>query len=309
MSYRLVDFTKKFSKNAYRSNVTATSTEQLKKLGNMINVYASSQIIEKDKKEILEAFADAVLQAILNSNINKYETNQKKMLDQISSQIKGGLKSGSKKVTVSSGKTYTVDFNIAAQSYGGIGATVSWAYVTYGSQRYTLVISSTSEQIDAVLASYCTALAQLNTDCWKDFMSAYITGGWKLSGLNANYKLTDQKVRTYLDRSELLIRAIAGDEKAKTKLLESGSKDMKDKLKDMSNSAFRKYIKEHIKNGDKILKAADKYKKLSSKYKDWKNKYNTWKKSGKGTDLEKAEAACDQFKEILEELNLAISSM
>ena len=133
MSYRLVDFTKKFSKNAYRSNVTATSTEQLKKLGNMINVYASSQIIEKDKKEILEAFADAVLQAILNSNINKYETNQKKMLDQISSQIKGGLKSGSKKVTVSSGKTYTVDFNIAAQSYGGIGATVSWAYVTYGS--------------------------------------------------------------------------------------------------------------------------------------------------------------------------------
>ena len=27
------------------------------------------------------------------------------------------------------------------------------------------------------------------------------------------------------------------------------------------------------------------------------------------TDLEKAEAACDQFKEILEELNLAISSM
>ena len=309
MSYRLVDFTKKFSKNAYRSNVTATSTEQLKKLGNMINVYASSQIIEKDKKEILEAFADAVLQAILNSNINKYETNQKKMLDQISSQIKGGLKSGSKKVTVSSGKTYTVDFNIAAQSYGGIGATVSWAYVTYGSQRYTLVISSTSEQIDAVLASYCTALAQLNTDCWKDFMSAYITGGWKLSGLNANYKLTDQKVRTYLDRSELLIRAIAGDEKAKTKLLESGSKDMKDKLKDMSNSAFRKYIKEHIKNGDKILKAADKYKKLSSKYKDWKNTYNTWKKSGKGTDLEKAEAACDQFKEILEELNLAISSM
>ena len=309
MSYRLVDFTKKFSKNAYRSNVTATSTEQLKKLGNMINVYASSQIIEKDKKEILEAFADAVLQAILNSNINKYETNQKKMLDQISSQIKGGLKSGSKKVTVSSGKTYTVDFNIAAQSYGGIGATVSWAYVTYGSQRYTLVISSTSEQIDAVLASYCTALAQLNTDCWKDFMSAYITGGWKLSGLNANYKLTDQKVRTYLDRSELLIRAIAGDEKAKTKLLESGSKDMKDKLKDMSNSAFRKYIKEHTKNGDKILKAADKYKKLSSKYKDWKNKYNTWKKSGKGTDLEKAEAACDQFKEILEELNLAISSM
>lgn len=201
------------------------------------------------------------------------------------------------------------DFNIAAQSYGGIGATVSWAYVTYGSQRYTLVISSTSEQIDAVLASYCTALAQLNTDCWKDFMSAYITGGWKLSGLNANYKLTDQKVRTYLDRSELLIRAIAGDEKAKTKLLESGSKDMKDKLKDMSNSAFRKYIKEHTKNGDKILKAADKYKKLSSKYKDWKNKYNTWKKSGKGTDLEKAEAACDQFKEILEELNLAISSM
>lgn len=64
-----------------------------------------------------------------------------------------------------------------------------------------------------------------------------------------------------------------------------------------------------LKNGDKILKAADKYKKLSSKYKDWKNKYNTWKKSGKGTDLEKAEAACDQFKEILEELNLAISSM
>ena len=61
-------------------------------------------------------------------------------------------------------------------------------------------------------------------------MSAYITGGWKLSGLNANYKLTDQKVRTYLDRSELLIRAIAGDEKAKTKLLESGSKDMKDTI-------------------------------------------------------------------------------
>ena len=76
MSYRLVDFTKKFSKNAYRSNVTATSTEQLKKLGNMINVYASSQIIEKDKKEILEAFADAVLQAILNSNIrNESEKN------------------------------------------------------------------------------------------------------------------------------------------------------------------------------------------------------------------------------------------
>ena len=65
------------------------------------------------------------------------------------------------------------------------------------------------------LASYCTVLAQLNKGMWKDFLTKYVTGGWKLAGLNNVKKLDDKTVSKFFDHSENLILVICGDKKAK----------------------------------------------------------------------------------------------
>lgn len=86
-----VSIAKIFAKNAKSGKGTTTSSakQQLEKLGNQLTITGYQGEVPD---EVLEAFATAVLNAINDSNIDKYETNQNKLAEQIYAQIKGGIK-------------------------------------------------------------------------------------------------------------------------------------------------------------------------------------------------------------------------
>lgn len=259
----------------------------------------------------------AVLNTIKDSNIDKYETNQNKLANQIYAQIKGGLKSGSKKIILGNGSkkiTYTVNYTIFAQSFGGIGAQVSWANVEWKdaknkSYSVHIVANSKNENMKKALASYCAVLAQLNKDVWKEFLTKYITDGWKLAGLNTVKKLDDKTVSKFFDRSEKLILTICGDQNAKKALANDAGNTLKEKLLKMSKAQFRNFIKNNIPDGDKIIAAADQYKKVIDKYNDYKKKFNKWNKTRKDSDLAKYEKAYLECQELLEVLNDSLSKV
>ena len=83
-----VSFTNIFAKNAKSAEATTapSAKERLKNLGNQLTITGYQ---EEVPDEVLEAFATAVLDAIENSNIDKYETDQNKLTKQIYNQIKG----------------------------------------------------------------------------------------------------------------------------------------------------------------------------------------------------------------------------
>lgn len=311
-----VSFANIFSKKAKSSESTASSgaKQQLKKLGNQLIITGYKG---KIPDEVLEAFATAVLNTINNSNINKYETNQNKLVEQIYKQIKGGLKSGSKKIVLGKGSksiTYTVEYTILAQSFGGIGAQVSWANVTWRDAKnktYSvhIVASSKNENMKKALASYCAVLAQLNKDVWKDFLTKYITDGWKLAGLNSIKKLDDKTVSKFFDRSEKMILMICGDKKAKNALVNDAGGTLKKELVKMTKTQFRNFVKNNVPDGDKLITAADQYKKVIDKYNDYKLKIAKWEKTKKASDLTKSEKAYQECQILLETLNDSLNKM
>ncbi len=279
--------------------------EQLENLGNQLTITGYSGEVPD---EVLEAFATAVLNTIKDSNIDKYETNQNKLANQIYKQIKGGLKSGSKQITLKNGSKYTVNYNIFAQSFGGVGAQVSWADVKWkdtANRSYTVHITANSknENMKKALASYCAVLAQLNNDIWKDFLTKYVTDGWKLAGLNSIKELDDKTVSKFFDRSERLILVICGDQKAKKEFANDAGKTLKEKLLKMSKTQFQDLIKKNVPDGDKLVKAAGQYKKVIDKYNDYEKKFNKWNKTKKDSDLTKCENAYQKCQDLLDALN------
>ena len=281
-----VSFANIFAKKAKSTNSTATINErrQLEKLGNQLTVTGYK---EELPDEVLEAFATSVLNTIKDSNIDKFETNQNKLAKQIYKQIKGGIKSGSEKIILGNGSkkiTYTVSYTIFAQSFWGNGAQVSWANVKWKdtknkSYSVHIVANSKSENMKLALSSYCAVLAQLNKDVWKEFLTKYITDGWKLAGLNTVKKLDDKTVSNFFNRSEKLILSVCGDQNAKKALANDAEKALKEKLLKMTKKQFQNFIKNNISGGNEIILAADQYKKLIDKYNDYKKKFNKWNKT------------------------------
>ena len=302
-----VSFANIFAEKAKSSEdiTIPNAKEQLENLGNQLTITGYSGEVPD---EVLEAFATAVLNTIKDSNIDKYETNQNKLANQIYKQIKGGLKSGSKQITLKNGSKYTVNYNIFAQSFGGVGAQVSWADVKWkdtANRSYTVHITANSknENMKKALASYCAVLAQLNNDIWKDFLTKYVTDGWKLAGLNSIKELDDKTVSKFFDRSERLILVICGDQKAKKEFANDAGKTLKEKLLKMSKTQFQDLIKKNVPDGDKLVKAAGQYKKVIDKYNDYEKKFNKWNKTKKDSDLTKCENAYQKCQDLLDVLN------
>lgn len=302
-----VSFANIFAEKAKSSEdiTIPNAKEQLENLGNQLTITGYSGEVPD---EVLEAFATAVLNTIKDSNIDKYETNQNKLANQIYKQIKGGLKSGSKQITLKNGSKYTVNYNIFAQSFGGVGAQVSWADVKWkdtANRSYTVHITANSknENMKKALASYCAVLAQLNNDIWKDFLTKYVTDGWKLAGLNSIKELDDKTVSKFFDGSERLILVICGDQKAKKEFANDAGKTLKEKLLKMSKTQFQDLIKKNVPDGDKLVKAAGQYKKVIDKYNDYEKKFNKWNKTKKDSDLTKCENAYQKCQDLLDVLN------
>ena len=311
-----VSFANIFAKKAKSTKGTITTNEeqQLQELRNQLTITGYKGILPN---EVLEVFATSVLDALKDSNIDKYETNQIKLANQVYNQIKGGSKSGSKKIILGNGSkkiTYTVNYKILAQSFKGNGTQVSFANVEWKdaknkSYSVHIVANSKNENMKKALASYCAVLAQLNKDVWKEFLTKYITDGWKLTGLNTVKKLDDKTVSKFFDRSEKLILTICGDQNAKKALVNDAGNTLKEKLLKMSKTQFRNFIKNNIPDGDKIIAAADQYKKVIDKYNDYKKKFNKWNKTRKDSDLAKYEKAYLECQELLEVLNDSLSKV
>ena len=307
-----VSFADIFAKKA--KNVKGTTApnakEQLKKLGNQLIITGYQENIPD---EVIEAFATAVLNTIKESNIDTYETNQNKLVKQIYNQVKSGLQSDSNQIILNK-ITYTVDYTIIAQSFGGIGAQVSWANVSWRDKKnksYSvhIVSNSTDENMKKALASYCAALAQLNKGVWKEFMVKYITDGWNLAELNSIKKLDDKTVSRFLDRSENLILVICGDKNAKEALLKDAGETLKEKISKMSKKQFRNFIKNHLPDGNQMIEIADQYKKVADKYNECKSKIDKWKNTKKGDDLTKFQIAYEELQDQLKALDVSLNQI
>lgn len=311
MKKSAVLFTKKFAENATNAQGTTApnAVEQLKSLKNELYITKYSKDDLPD--EVLEAFATAVLDTVGEANIDKYETNPNKLTEQIYKQIKAGINSAQKKITLKKGSkkvVYTVDFTIMASSFMGNAAQVSYAEVSWKdttNNQHTAYITATSseESMKKALASYCATLAQLNKGLWKDFLVKYFTDGWKLAGLNSIKEIDDKTVSKYFDNSEKMILALSGNQKAKKDLLSDADGDLKQKILEMTKKQFQEFIKENVPNGNKIIVTAEKYKKCYQKYNDCKKKYEKWKKTQKNEDLTQYEKAYNACNTLLNELN------
>ena len=301
-----------FAKKAKSSDETMaqSAAQQLKNLENQVTITGYEGNVPD---EVLEAFAKAVLNTLNDAKIEKYETNTDKLTLQIYNQIKDGVKNISQTITIGS-TTYTVNCTILAQSYGHLGVQASWANVTWRDKKNKtyfayIVSNSTDESMKKALASYCAVLAQLNKDIWKDFLTNYVTGGWKIAGLNDVKELDDKTVSKFFDHSEKLIQVICGDKKAKKIFVNDASGNLKEKLSKMTKRQFRKFIKKNVPMGDEIVKAADQYKKVSDKYSDYKKYLRKWKKSNNDRDLIKCEKAYDECQKMMDSLDTILGQL
>lgn len=292
----------KFAKEAKSTNgaLAPSARQQLKELKNQVKVTGYNK---KVPDEVIEAFAQAVLDSLKVSNVDKYETNTNKLTLQIYNQIKSGIRNKKQKIKI--GRTvYTVRYQIMAQSYGNSGAQVSWADVSWRDKNNKLqsayiVSNSTNEGMKKSMASYCAVLAQLNKGIWKDFLTKYVTDGWKLADLNQIKKLDDKTVSRFFDHSENLILVICGDKQAKKQFLNDASGTLKEQLSKMTQKQFREFIKKNVPNSDKIINAADQYKKISDKYNYYRKYLKKWKQTGNDNDLYKCQKAYDECQRLI----------
>ena len=311
-----ISFANVFAKKSKTGEGTTvpSARKKLEDLGNQLTITGYEG---KLPDEVLEAFATAILDAIENSNIDKYETNQNKLTTQIYNQIKGGLKSDSKQIIIGKNSrkiTYTVSYTISAQSFGGMGAMVSFADVAWKDQKgrsYSayIVANSTDGTMEKALSSYCAVLAQLNKGVWKEFMTKYITDGWKLAELNSIKKIDDKTVSKFLDRSENLVLTICGDKDAKEALLNDVGETLKEKISEMSKKQFRNFIKNNVPDGDKLIEIADQYKKVVDKYNECKSKIDRWNNTKKDDDLTKFQVVYEEFQNMLGALDNSLKQI
>ena len=238
-----------------------------------------------------DAFALAIVEALNGSKVNKYETNQNKLAKQIYNQIDKGLSAGTKTVEYD-GCSYNVQYNI----YSMFGTGVGWQYIDWTTKsglREKAVLyweNVGTEEGNKALADYCAALAQLNTDLWKDFVAYYISDGCGIVGI----EVTKKNVSKILDASERVINALC-DKDAADKLVEEMGGAVKDSLKsEFLSNKFKDFVKDNVPNGDKIIDVADKYVEAKKKY-------------DKLTELWREDPNSDQSKKAIEQFEKAYS--
>jgi hypothetical protein len=291
-SKKIVDALQNNAEN--KANESESIIELRNKIKEQMNVTVNNRQ-DSVPDEVYDAFATAILEVLDGSKIDKYETNQNKLAKQIYKQVKDGLKSGSKLVTIGNFQ-YDVQYTVLANS--GMG--VAYQYVKWidgTSKQATLTWTNVgTEEGNKALAAYCAALAQLNTDLWKDFLAYYTSDAFGLANIKIVSKTNVSKV---LDATEKTIKALCDKDDA-DKLLEEMGSTAKDKLKSgLFVNNFEKFVKENIPNGDKIIDAAKEYKNAKEKYEALKNVYN---QANSEDAVEQFEAAYETLEMIVKQL-------
>lgn len=238
-----------------------------------------AQGMEKDDipNEVYQAFAVAVYDALEASNIDEMESDPVKLTNQVYDAIKGGLQSGEQTIKVGNTQ-YTVSFQIMAASFLGIGAQASFATVTWtdnkGGHQVHLSSTGSHEDMKKALAGYCTALAKLNTEVWKDFLAAYFADAFGLMKIDIKSK----DVKNALDTAEKVINAMNDRGKAK-ELVEECFKDTNQAFRDQLlgkwfknplANGFVDYIEKALPQGKTIKAGAKCYEKVQKTFEKWR---------------------------------------
>ena len=247
---------------------------------------------------LYDAFAMAILNALDGSALEKFETNQNKLANQIFKQIKNGSFRDTDIMTVD-GVQYTVKYDVQALYGMGYGSqTVTWRT---GSKSHQVILTwenVSSKDGCKALAEFCAALAQLNKDLWTDFMSYYVTDAFNLMGITT---VTKKDVDKVFAGAEKVINALCNKDAADALIKEIGGK-AEEKLKSGWTNAFKSFIKNNIPYGDRIVKA-------SERYKTAKEKYEEFQKFLSSSDGEKAAKAFNKFQDAYKKLEAEINSI
>ena len=293
---------KQFSDRIFTKDTEYKNTlDDVKKYIAAYGAYDKKQVSVPD--ELYEAFAMAILESISDSNINKLETNQNKMAEQIYKQIKGGIKNIDEDVQID-GKNYHVTTSIMTISYLDIPAGVAFMNVTYSGKTVTLVWvqgglnqKEFDEQSNRAIAAFCSVLAQLNNDLWKDFMSYYVVDAANLVGV----KVTKKNVDKVLEKTEKVIRAMCDKDASKELVSEMGD-TAKDLLKNgLIKNGFRDFIKDSFgKDGEEMIKKAEAYIKLKDEFDSFENKFKTSQSSDETLrDYENMKKLLSEFEDLI----------
>ncbi|MBQ4077367.1 MAG: hypothetical protein IJD65_06850 [Mailhella sp.] len=205
--------------------------------------------------EAYEAIALTINEALGDSVFENYETEPAKMLQQIVADIKGGLKSIDKDITVNNKKYHIHTYVNALYGLGFGYAAVSWN--ENSGKKVTAQIKWTNVGTDKgfeALAKYCIGLAELNKEVWNDFM------GYALDVTGTG------RVKNYISLAESFVKAIC-DHKYANELIEKIGGTVASKLKSsIFNNKFKNFIKNNVPDGDILIEAADVLKDLESSY-------------------------------------------
>jgi hypothetical protein len=233
--------------------------------------------------QVYEAIATAILGVLDGSVIEKYETDQNKLVEQIYNQVKDGVDNFHNK-TIKIGKTtYILNGQVMANSGLGVAfLTVNWEGHS-ASFTWTNVKSEDGKQ---ALADYCAKLAQLNGDVWKEFMAYYVSDLANLIGV----PVTKKNASTVLDYAEKTINAICDKDAANELVKELGDKaaeKLESGLFAWQKNQFRSFIEEYVPGGSLIIQAADKYNELKKKYDEFVKQVEDYKNADEAEQVYK----------------------
>ena len=251
--------------------------------------------------DVYDAFAFAILEGLSGSEIDEYETNLNKLTKQIYKQLDKGMKSDTKTITINDCE-YHVSYNVVSISGVGYGdQTVRWS--ESNGKRWSAILTWTNvatKEGNEALAKYCAALAQLNTDVWKEFTAYYISDTFGLVDIKT---ITKDNVENVLNITEKLILALDDKDKADELLQEIGNVAYEKLESGWINNKFQKYVKENVPNGDKIIEAAKKYKSAKDAFEKYAELFE------KDTSSQKTQTAYEKYLKAYNALSSVLSEI
>lgn len=298
LSQAALDLVKKLYSKA-ESETTSSVESARANVKSMMDLSAQCHRNDIIPDELYDAFALGILDAMDGSALEKYETDMKKLTNQIYKQIKGGLISSDPFVETVNGIPYTISYNISALYGAGAGCqTISWRD-SRGSHGAILTWENVSSRDGCkALAEYCAALAQLNKGVWTDFMSYYVSDAFGLMDITS---VTKKDVDKVFSITEKTIKALCNKDDADALIKEMGDK-IEEKLKSRLTNKFKSFIKDNVPHGDKIVKAAERYNTA-------KKKYDEFQKFVNSSDSEKAAKAFSKFEDAYKKLKAEIDAI